>query len=324
VRAILVGLGCATALLGAVMSFLQRSLKRMLAFVTVSGIGVFLVGIGLLSAEGLAGTVVYVVADGLLRGALFLAVGIFVYRLERGDELQLYGLGRRAPIGGLAFGVGALGVATLPPFGPFLGATMVGQAADAAGYGWARVVAAIATAVAAGTLVRAALRIVLGIGDREDPLLTHEPPEAEEEPQTEGRTSPTMMFAPTLALLVAGLGLAFAPNVGGHAIAAAERLQDRDAHAREVLQGHRPAPKPVPTVHIGAGDVLYGVFTTIGAIGVGFLGLYRRRLPVAAGRVTAAPVRALKSAHSGVVGDYVAWLTVGAATLGGLFALTLR
>jgi hypothetical protein len=36
------------------------------------------------------------------------------------------------------------------------------------------------------------------------------------------------------------------------------------------------------------------------------------------------PVRALKAAHDGVVGDYVAWLTVGAATLGGLFALTLR
>ena len=56
---------------------------------------------------------------------------------------------------------------------------MVGQAADAAGYGWARVVAAVATAIAAGALVRAALRIVFGIGDREDPLLTHEPPEAD-------------------------------------------------------------------------------------------------------------------------------------------------
>ena len=112
--------------------------------------------------------------------------------------------------------------------------------------------------------------------------------------------------------------------MGGHAIAAAERLQDRDAHALEVLQGHRPEPEPVPTVHVGTEDVLYGVVTTLGAVGIGFLGLYRRRLPAVAGRMTAVPVRALKSAHSGVVGDYVAWLTVGAATLGGLFALTLR
>jgi multicomponent Na+:H+ antiporter subunit D len=322
VRAILVGLACATALLGAAMSFLQRSLKRMLAFVTVSSIGVFLIGVGLLTPEGLAGTTVYVVADGLVRGGLFLAVGIFVYRLERGDELQLYGLGRRAPIGALTFAVGALGVATLPPFGPFLGATMLGQAADAAGYGWARVVAAVAVAVAAGTLVRAALRIVVGIGDRDDPLLTHEPPEVEEEPQTEGRTSPTMMFVPTLALLVAGLGLAFAPGLAGHAIAAAERLQDRPAHAREVLGGQRPAPTPVPAFHVGTGDVLYGVGTTLGAVGVALLGLYRKRLPSAA--VAAVPARALKAAHNGVVGDYVAWLTVGAAALGGLFALTLR
>ena len=128
VRAILVGVACLTALVGAAMSFLQRSLKRMLAFATVSHIGVFLLGIAMLSAEGLGGTLVYVGADGLVRGSLFLAVAIFVYRLDRGDELQLYGLGRRAPVGALTLCAGALGLAALPPFGPFLGFTMVGQA----------------------------------------------------------------------------------------------------------------------------------------------------------------------------------------------------
>jgi multicomponent Na+:H+ antiporter subunit D len=322
VRAILVGVACLTAVVGAAMSFLQRSLKRMLAFVTVAHIGVFLLGIATLSPEGLAGTVVYVGADGLVRGALFLAVAIFVYRLDRGDELQLYGLGRRAPVGALAFCAGALGLAVLPPFGPFLGFTMVGQAADAAGYGWARVVAAVAVAVAAGSLVRAALRITFGIGDRQDPLLTHEPPERSEEPDSEGRMSPPMMLVPTLGLLVLGLGLAFAPELGAHAVAAAERLQARHAHALEVLHEVRPPERPLPSVEIGAGDVLYGLATTLGALSVGFLGLYRRRLPRLA--AAALPLRVLKAAHSGVVGDYVAWLTVGAATLGGLFALTLR
>ena len=131
-----------------------------------------------------------------------------------------------------------------------------------------------------------------------------------------------MMFVPTLALLVCGLGLAFAPELGAHAVAAAERLQAQHAHALEVLQGVRPAERPLPSFEVGAGDVLYGIATTLGAVAVGFLGLYRRRLPRLA--AAALPLRVLKAAHSGVVGDYVAWLTVGAATLGGLFALTLR
>src|SRR5919199_932931 len=55
-QTILVGVGIITALLGAVMCFLQHHLKRLLAFATVSYIGLFLVGIGLLTPDGLAGT----------------------------------------------------------------------------------------------------------------------------------------------------------------------------------------------------------------------------------------------------------------------------
>ena len=45
-----------TALWGAVMCFVQRHLKRLLAFSTISHVGMFICGIGLLSAQALAGT----------------------------------------------------------------------------------------------------------------------------------------------------------------------------------------------------------------------------------------------------------------------------
>jgi hypothetical protein len=41
-------------------------------------------------------------------------------------------------------------------------------------------------------------------------------------------------------------------------------------------------------------------------------------------RVLGPPIRLLKTAHSGVIGDYVAWLTVGTALIGGIWAVTLR
>ena len=56
--------------------------------------------------------------------------------------------------------------------------------------------------------------------------------------------------------------------------------------------------------------------------------LRRDRLPATFRRGAMAAVRgptaALRAVHSGHVGDYVAWLTVGLAILGGAFAVALR
>jgi multicomponent Na+:H+ antiporter subunit D len=74
--------------------------------------------------------------------------------------------------------------------------------------------------------------------------------------------------------------------------------------------------------------VAYGIATALGAVALGFLALERSRVPRVLRRGTArvlgAPVEALRAAHSGHVGDYVAWLTVGLAVLGVAFSLALR
>ncbi len=76
IRAVLVGAGLITALWGALMSLGEDHLKRMLAFLTISFVGIFLTGAGLLTADGVAGTAVYVLADGFGKAALFACVGI--------------------------------------------------------------------------------------------------------------------------------------------------------------------------------------------------------------------------------------------------------
>src|SRR4051794_33691014 len=70
VRAIFVGLGVVTALVGACMCFLQRHIKRLLAFSTISHVGMFLCGVALLTGRGIAGVAVYVVGHGLTKAAL--------------------------------------------------------------------------------------------------------------------------------------------------------------------------------------------------------------------------------------------------------------
>src|SRR5581483_5973933 len=79
-RAVLIGAGCLTALLGAVMCALQDHVKRLLAFATIAYVGVFLIGLGLLTSDGIAGAAIYIVADGLGKAALFAAAGIVQHR----------------------------------------------------------------------------------------------------------------------------------------------------------------------------------------------------------------------------------------------------
>jgi len=63
------------------------------------------------------------------------------------------------------------------------------------------------------------------------------------------------------------------------------------------------------------------------AFALALLGLYRRRLGDVAGlasRVLSPPFAVLKELHSGVIGDYVMWVVVGTALIGGVWAVTLR
>jgi len=328
-RAILVGAGVLTALVGGTMAFFQRDLKRLLAFVTIAHVGIFLAGVGLLTAGALAGTTLYVIADGFIKGGLFLGVGILLRRARDGDELRLRGKGGVAPMAGVVFLAGGLGLAGLPPFGTFPGSALIIRSAGDVGYGWLPAVLALASILAAGTVLRAGARIFLGLGDADDPSLSHEPPSAQEEPEhVPGRVSPPLLFGPALALLAVGLGLAFTPGLAGRATQWAQRFENRPAHSAEVLGGVVPPHVSPRTFHPGAAPYVYGAASTVGALGFALFGLYRRRLPALVRRVggalTAEPAARLKALHSGVVGDYVAWVTFGAAVLGGLLAITVR
>ena len=75
-RAVLLAFGILTTAVGAVMALAQTQLKRMLAFVTMSHLGIYLIGVGLLTPLGLAGASLLVIGDALAKSALFLSVGV--------------------------------------------------------------------------------------------------------------------------------------------------------------------------------------------------------------------------------------------------------
>jgi hypothetical protein len=76
-----------------------------------------------------------------------------------------------------------------------------------------------------------------------------------------------------------------------------------------------------------ATGLLYAVVSAVGALALASLTLFGRHLRYSPPSVFVGVVRAgssrLRALHSGHPGDYVAWITVGAAAFGVFFALAL-
>jgi multicomponent Na+:H+ antiporter subunit D len=306
------------------MCFLQVHLARLLAFATVSHVGLTLVGVALLDPAGLAGALLYLVADGLVKASLFVCVGVLQYRLGTLDERSLYGRGRGLPV---TFGLlllGGLALAGLPPFGTFLGKALMEHAAGAAGHAWVAWLFVAASAVSAAAVLRAGLRVFAGWGPpppgRTEPLPA---------PLAAPRTYATMVI-PAVVLLAAALGLGIVPGAAERAQAAADHFSDRAGYAAAVLEGQaagRPAAAASPAAGHLPAAVPAAVLTVGLAVALAAVPLRRGRGRGRRGAALRALLRAtlaLRRLHSGQVGDSVTWLVVGTATLGGLLATLLR
>jgi len=326
VRDVLVGVGVATALLGAVMAYLQRHLKRLLAYSTISHAGVMLAGIALLDHTSLAGAANLVLSHGFLKGALFLAAGILLREFRSVDELELHGRGRKLPLLGILFALAGSGLIGLPYTGSFLGHALTDDGAIVHGHEWLPPVLMVATAVSAAAILRAGARVFLGWGPKSDPLLVEQPGEK----PPEGAGSRPLMVLVTAALVAAGLLASVVPGLQAQTERTAERFVDRHGYVAHVLDEQRAKPlPPVPAAVEPAtrASLAYGLGAGAITLAVAALGLYRRRVPAAFRAVAEAvfgrPVALLKAAHSGLVADYVMWLTLGTAVLGGVWLLTL-
>lgn len=322
---VLLWLGIVSALLGGVMAFLQRHLKRLLAYSVVCHIGIMLAGIGLLDATALAGTEMMFIAHALLTAGLFLVAGVLHVDHASIDELRLRGKGGR--LLGLAWLAGTLGLIGTPYIGVYLGHGLIDDGASGLGRPWVLALLWLGSALSGAALLRSGARIFLGWGDGHDPLLGKP---MDEEPIDRNVLRPLLVAVASVTVAL-GFAISLVPGLGQRAEYAAERFRDRTAYAALVLHGtpmKAPPNLPVAIHSTTLETVLYGVVATLLATGLAGVGLYRRRLPrpvsTFAERTLAPPIAVLRALHSGVVGDYVTWVVVGTAVTGAAWALLLR
>ena len=246
---VLLGFGTVTALVGAVMAFLQRHLKRLLAFSTISHMGLFLIGVALFSQVGLAGVAVFVLSHGLAKAALFLSAGIVVYRLKNIDEEDLRGQGRRYRMfgTGVLFLIGGLSLAGLPPFGAYVGKTLIEDAASTAGYPWVAWILGVSAALSGGAVLRATARIFLGWGAEEAERLPRGRSDDEASSEVEHRheKTPFLLVAPAALRFLRQLARGRGEQRGRRVV----RQPARRGHAGDQLgRGSTRAPTRATTI----------------------------------------------------------------------------
>ena len=328
-RAILVAAGVITALLGAWMCFVQRHLKRLLAFSTISHVGLFVCGVAMLGSKAIAGAAVYIVAHGLTKGALFMCMGVLLHRFATVDEFDLHGKGRELPFLGVLVVAGAVLLAAIPPFTAFAGKSLIESASTKAGYGWLIALFVVVAAATGGAVLRIAGRVFMGWGPAEgpDPSQTRAAHERVDETRDVRDHTPTTMMVVPAVLLVAAALVVFIPGAFNGVQRAAARFTDHAAYAKWVLGGAHVKWPSVEISHVEPLELLYAVLSIVAAVGVAALGLFGRplrdSLPRRVREPTRTALRKLRHLHSGEIGDYIAWWTAGASVLGAVCLLAL-
>jgi multicomponent Na+:H+ antiporter subunit D len=126
---LLLVLAGATMVVGILGALVQDDVNRLLSFALVSHIGYMLLGLGLSSTLGLAGTVYYLVHHITVQAGLFLVVGLVERERGTSSLSRLGGLVATAPLLSAMFLLPALSLAGVPPFAGFVGKLVLLQAA---------------------------------------------------------------------------------------------------------------------------------------------------------------------------------------------------
>ena len=112
----------------------QKGIKRLLIYSTVSQIGYIILGLSLGSTLGLTGAMLHFVNHMFFKDLLFLAAGAIMVQAHVRNLDDVTGLGRKMPVTLAFFMIGALSLAGIPPFSGFTSKWIIYEAAMEKGY----------------------------------------------------------------------------------------------------------------------------------------------------------------------------------------------
>lgn len=125
-------IGISSAVIGVAYAFVEKNIKRLLAYSSIENIGIIFVGLGVgfiagaqghstVSALAITASLMHAFNHTLFKGGLFLGAGSIHYATHTKNMEQLGGLIKRMPVTSLFVLGGALSISALIPFNGFIG-----------------------------------------------------------------------------------------------------------------------------------------------------------------------------------------------------------
>jgi len=108
--------GIATSLIGVFMAITQTDIKMILAYHTVSQVGLIIIGLSAGTYYSYLGGLYHVISHGIFKSALFLTAGIIRLSYGTRDVYEIRGVMRRMPVVGAVSAAAVLGITGAPLF----------------------------------------------------------------------------------------------------------------------------------------------------------------------------------------------------------------
>lgn len=216
---ILIGTGFITMIVGALMALVQKSLKRLLAYSSISQMGYVMASLGT-GGFGMISGLLHLFNNAVLKVLLFLCVGVIVYHMRSDEMDKLGGLGNRLYMTSFCFFIGILGVVGIPGTNGFVSKFMIYLAF------WKvnpllTFIAVIVSAVTLAYYLKAFTSVFLG-------------PERKKYSKTE--KTPKIMLIPLIILTTICIVLGCFPELGIKLISpAAHSLTDLKGYVQSVM-----------------------------------------------------------------------------------------
>ncbi|MEM0456755.1 MAG: NADH-quinone oxidoreductase subunit L [Nitrososphaerota archaeon] len=121
-------IGAITAFLAATMGLVMNDIKRVVAYSTISQLGLMFAALGLASELGWFSSQFHVLSHSIFKALLFLSAGVVIHAVHTNNIDEMGGLARKMPLTFIASLFGALALSGIPPFSGFFSKDLIIEA----------------------------------------------------------------------------------------------------------------------------------------------------------------------------------------------------